>query len=262
MRFKASTWVVVATLLLLAGCVTETTGGFNAKKSNADAAEDYLKLAAGYLEQNDLATTKRHLANVARLDADNSEMHAIWGLVYAREGEPRLAERSFQQSLRKNPGNSKARNNYAAFLFANARYADAYQQLSKVVEDTQYESRPQAFENLGLAALRINRNKEAEEAFTRALQLNPNQARSTLELTALNLAKPDAKQAQASYRRFQTLQQLYNLPHSARSLWLGVQLELALGNKEAARNYGKQLQSSFATAPEALLYKQVADNIK
>ncbi|HTQ99975.1 MAG TPA: type IV pilus biogenesis/stability protein PilW [Candidatus Acidoferrum sp.] len=249
-------------LLALAGCVTETTGGFNAKKSDADALKDYIKLANGYLEQNDLVNSKRHLANAAKLDPNNSEIQGIWGLVYAREGEADLADKSFEKALRLDPKNSKARNNYAAFLFASNRYEDAYKQLEKVVEDTQYEARPQAFENLGLAALRLNRPKDAETAFTRAVQLDSTKLRSTLELCGLSLARNDPKQAQAQYRRYLTLLQLYNVPQNARGLWIGVQLEASLGNRDNARTYGKQLQTNFASAPETRLYEQLADSFK
>lgn len=260
---KRVTVVGLAVLaLLLQGCVTETTGGFNAQKSDADALQDYLQLATGYLEQNDLANSKRHLANAAAIDPDNSQMHAVWGLVYAREGEPRLADASFQRALRQDPANSKARNNYAAFLFSNSRFDDAYSELLKVVEDTGYDARPQAFENLGLAALRLSRAQDAETAFLRALQLNPNQLRSSLELTSLYLAKPDVAQARNHYRNFLTLSQFYNIPQTPRSLWTGIQLEAALGNRGNVEAYGQQLETNFASAPEIQLYKKLLDTLK
>jgi type IV pilus assembly protein PilF len=253
---------IVFSLCVLHGCVTETTGGFNVKKSDQDALKDYLRLATGYLEQNDLPNSKRHLANATKLDANNSEVQAIWGLLYSREGEVKLADQSFQQALKLDPTNSKARNNYAAFLFASSRFEEAYKQLQQVVEDTKYDARSQAFENLGLAALRLERAQSAEESFKRALQLNPNQLRSSLELCSLLLAKKDTVQAQAYYLNYLTLGQFYNVPHNARSLWVGIQLEAAMGNKDKVRSYGKQLETSFAAAPELKLYKQLLETLK
>lgn len=259
---RASIVCMAVLMLFLQGCVTETTGGFNVEKSDADALQDYLQLATGYLEQNDLTNSKRHLANAAAIDPDSSQMHAVWGLVYAREGESRLADASFQRALRQDPANSKARNNYAAFLFSNSRFEDAYSELQRVVEDTGYDARPQAFENLGLAALRLNRPQDAETAFLRALQLNPNQLRSSLELTALYLAKPDVVQARNQYRNFLTLSQFYNIPQTPRSLWTGIQLEAALGNRGNVEAYGQQLETNFASAPEIQLYKKLLDTLK
>jgi type IV pilus assembly protein PilF len=248
--------------LVLGGCVTETTGGFNVERSDAQALRDYIQLATGYLEQNDLINAKRHLENAARYDSNNSEVMAIWGLVYSREGEVDLADESFRRSLRINPGNSMARNNYAAFLFANARYQDAFEQLQRVVQDTEYPARPQAFENLGLAALRINRSDEAETAFARALQLNSNLMRSSLELASLYLDKSEVLQARAYYRNFLTLVQLYNTGHNARSLWVGIRLESAMGNIDNVRRYGSLLESAFASTPEYQAYVSLLDTLE
>ncbi len=254
--------LVLVSLYMLQGCVTETTGGFNAKKSDNDALHDYVKLATGYLEQNDMTNAKRHLANASRIDPNNSEIQAIWGLVYSHEGEAALADKSFLQSLKTNPRNSKARNNYAAFLFANGRVDEAYKQLGIVVEDTNYEARPQAFENLGLAALRLNKPQDAEDAFKRALQLNSNQLRSSLELSSLALARKDVLQARTYYLNYLTLSQFNNAPPTPRSLWVGIQLEAAMGNKSNVLAYGKQLETKFASAPELKLYKQLLETLK
>jgi type IV pilus assembly protein PilF len=246
--------------VLLQGCVTETSGGFNVQRSDEQSLKYYLQLATGYLEQNDLAASKRHLANAAAIEPNNSEIHAIWGLVYSREGEAKLADDSFQHALQLDTRNSKARNNYAAFLFANNRFEEAYDQLQRVVQDTEYEGRPQAFENLGLAALRLNRTQDAESAFMRALQLNSQQLRSSLELASLNLATNKVLQARQYFRNYLTLLSFYNLGHNARSLWIGIQLESALGNTQNVQIYGTQLETNFASAPEYELYKQLRES--
>jgi type IV pilus assembly protein PilF len=245
----------------LASCVTETSGGFNVERSEAVALESYLQLAAGYLEQGDIANSKRSLANAAAIDGNNSDVYATWGLVYAREGEPELADDSFERALRINSGNSKARNNYAAFLFANSRFDDAYEQLERVVQDVEYPSRPQAFENLGLAALRLNRPTEAEAAFARAVQLNSQQFRSSLELTDLNLKKGDVLQARQFYRNYLSLLEFYKVEHNARSLWIGIQLENALGNTDNVKEYGALLEGKFSASAENQLYQQLLETL-
>lgn len=250
---------VLATLFMLTACETTTTGGYTVDPDPQQALRDYIQLATGYLEQGDLANAKRHLENAASIDNNNSEVFAIWGLVYSREGETALADENFRRALRVNPGNSQARNNYAAFLFAEERYEDAYQQLETVVNDTAYAGRAQAFENLGLAALRLQRAADAEYAFGRALQLNNNQLRSSLELTSLNLQKQDVLQARAYYRNYLTLIQFYNIAQTPRGLWVGIQLELALGNDDNVRQYGTQLEASFSASPEYQLYRQLLD---
>jgi type IV pilus assembly protein PilF len=247
--------------LLLVSCVTETIGGFNAERSDSRALDSYLQLAARYLEQNDLANSKRSLANAAKIDGNNSDVYATWGLVYSREGEPELADDSFQRALRIDSGNSRARNNYAAFLFANNRFEDAYKQLERVVEDVEYPSRAQAFENLGLAALRLNRSDEAAAAFTRAVQLDSRQFRANLELTDLYLKKGDILQADQSYRNYLSLLQFYKVGQDARGLWLGIQLENALGNNDNLKKYGAILESNFSASAENQQYQQLLETL-
>lgn len=251
---------IVFVHLMLAACVTETTGGFNVEVSDQKAMEDYIALARGYLDQGDLTSVKRHLSNAAKINNNNAEIYSIWGLVYAREGEADLADESFRRSLRIDSKNSQARNNYAAFLFSNGRYRDAYTQLELVVKDTEYSARPQAFENLGLAALRLNKPDDAEAAFVRAVQLNRNQLGSILELTSLSLVKKNTAQAGMYYRNYLTLQQFYKLEHTARSLWVGIQLELAQGNNDNLLSYGNHLAAGFSTSTEYQLYKQLLES--
>jgi type IV pilus assembly protein PilF len=245
-------------VLLLTGCVTETTNApFGGSKSDEQALRDYIQLATGYIEQGDMPNARRHLNNAATLDSNNSEVFALWGLVYSREGEPGLADESFRRALRVNARNSQARNNYAAFLYAQERYEDAYRELQEVVEDTTYANRAQAFENLGLAALRLERIDDAEYAFGRAMQLNDRQLRSSLELANISIVKQNVPQAQAYYRNYLTLLQLYNITQSARGLWVGIQLENALGNDANVRQYGAQLETNFSGSPEYQLYRQL-----
>jgi len=251
--------VLMATciLCLLTACTTETINPvFNVETDDEAALENYLKLAVGYLEENDLANAKRHLRNAAEIDANNSEMFATWGLIYAREGEPELADDNFRRALRVDNDNSKARNNYAAFLFAQGDFEAAYEHLAQVVADTEYPQRSQAFENMGIAALRLNRPDNAEKAFMRAMQLNANQLRSALELAAINLSRNDVLQARAYWRNYLTLMQFYRVGHSARSLLIGARLEQALQNEANALQYGELLRTNYADSTEYTLFQQ------
>jgi type IV pilus assembly protein PilF len=258
---NGATAALFCALLALAGCVTETSGGFNVEVSNEQALKDYIALARGYLDNDDLASAKRHLNNAAALDRNNAEVYSIWGLVYAREGEAELADESFRRSLRINGSNSQARNNYAAFLFSNGRFEDAYRQLETVVQDTTYPARPQAFENLGLAALRISDVAAAEAAFTRAVQLNSNQVRSILELAGISLSKQDLRQAGTYYRNYLTILQFYNQAQNARSLWIGIQLALAEGNDTDRLLYAGELEAAHRASPEYALYQQLLETL-
>jgi len=260
-KFLKLLGISALSVFLLSACVTETTNPvFNVELSEEEALENYLQLAIGYLDEDDLASAKRHLGNASELDANNSEIFGIWGLIYAREGEFGLADDNFRRALRLDRGNSQARNNYAAFLFSQQRFEDAYDQLEQVVEDTEYPQRSQAFENLGIAALQLDRLDQAESAFMRARQINPNQLRSVLELTAINLDREQISQAQSFWQNYLTLMQFYNLGHNARSLLIGAQLEHAMENETRARQYGDILRTSFPSSTEYQTYLELISN--
>lgn len=247
--------------LLPTACVTESSSGsFTPDVSRERALEDYIQLSRGYLEQGDLESARRHLDNAENIDANNSEVHGIHALVYARQGDLEEAEESFRQALRLDGDNSQTRNNFAAFLFANGQYEEAYEQLEQVVQDTDYPGRARAFENLGLSALRLGREEEAIHAFGRALQLNPNQVRSMLELGDLHYRRGEFAQSRRYFNNYLTIQEFYNLAHSPTSLWLGIRLAREEGDAEQEAAYAGMLQSVYPESIQNQIYRQSLSN--
>lgn len=248
-----------ALMLTLNACVTTTTGGFSVEPSEERALNDYIQLAVGYFDAGDLAGAKRHINNALAINSRASEPYNILALVMQREGEPRLARENFERALSFDSSNSRARNNYAAFLFGQGEFEAAYQQLEVVANDTAYEARALAFENLGLAALRTERPERAVYAFERALQLNPNMYRASLEMAQIRFEEGIFAQALRYYNQFVVSSNFYNVPQTARSLWLGVQLERRFDNAAGAAVYGQLLESLYKDSPEYQQYLKSAN---
>jgi type IV pilus assembly protein PilF len=141
---RSASVFIISLSIILASCVSETTGGFN-QADPEERLNGYLELALGYVELQDFSQARRHLINASEIDPNNSDIYGIWGLVYTLEGDLNLADESFLRDLRLDSGNSQVRNNYAAFLFSNNRFQAAYDKLEEVVEDTEYAGRSQAF---------------------------------------------------------------------------------------------------------------------
>ena len=78
--------IIIFFSVMLSSCVSETTGGFS-QADPEDTLDVYLRLALGYVEQQDLAQARRHLANASAIDTNNSDVYGIWGLVYTLEGD-------------------------------------------------------------------------------------------------------------------------------------------------------------------------------
>ncbi len=248
--------VIVFLSVILSSCVSETTGGFD-RADPEETLDVYLQLALGYVEQQDLTQARRHLGNASAIDPNNSDVFEIWGLVYTLEGDLDLADESFLRALRLDSSNSQVRNNYAAFLFANGRYQEAYDQLAEVVQDTEYTGRSQAFENMGLASLQLNQLDAAAFAFNRALQLNSNRIRSNFELADIYLRQENLPDAERYYQSCLTLRQFFNIQHSARSLWIGIKLEQARGRYNQMLDYGAILAELYPESSEYNLYQEL-----
>jgi type IV pilus assembly protein PilF len=237
-------------LLVLASCVTTTTGGFNTEPSQERALRDFVQLAVGYFEAGDMAAARRNVNNALAIDSRSADAYNVLALVLQREGDTELARETFERALSLDGSNSRARNNLAALLFQLGEYEQSYRQLEQVANDTTYENRALAFENLGLSALRTARPERAEYAFERALQLNSNLYRSSLEMAQIKFDKGEFAEAMTHYTQFVTSSTFYNVVQTARSLWLGIQLERRFDNDEGAVLYAALLQNLYADSPQ------------
>ena len=204
----------------LSGCITSTKGGFTEQASPDEALQRRVELARNYIGEGNWKDAKRNLALAADIDPDNAEVHEAFALVYQSTGEFELAEESFKRAISLDKEFSRARNNYAAFLFSQARYAEAEAQLEFVVLDTLYEARPQAFVNLGLCRVQLFDHAGAEQAFVRALSMDRTNAIALLETAILRFDAEDFKSATRYYDTYRTVVRR----QSARGLWLGVRL--------------------------------------
>ena len=246
--------------VMLGACVTTTTGGFNVEPSPEEALTNYLQLAVAYYDADDMANARRHLTNALEIDDRNSEAYHVLALIFQREGDLDIAADNFRRAIRLDRSNSRARNNYAALLFANEEFEDAYEELSVVTNDTMYEGRAIAFENLGRSALRLGRNEEAELAFQRALQLNSNLYVSSVELALLRSQRGDWNGARRAFQQYLTTVEFFSLPHTPRALLAGITIEGQFQNDQLVDDFTRILTTLYQDSPEyAALQQRLSD---
>ena len=241
MSLMRSMTLCIVVMVGLMSCVTTTTGGFSTEPSHERAERDFVQLAIGYFEAGDMAAARRNINNVL-------------ALVLQREGDTELARETFERALSLNGNNSRARNNLAALLFDMEEFERSYRELETVANDTTYEARELAVENLGLSALRTERPERAEYAFERALQLNSNLYRSSLELAQIKFDKGEFAEPMNYYNQFVTSINFYNVIQTPRSLWLGIRLELRFDNQEGAAAYAVLLEGLYKDSPQYQLF--------
>lgn len=246
---------VTATILLAAAvsaCVSSTETVFTEKADPEKALEYRVELARKYIGEGNWDNAKRNLSLATEIDPKNAEVHEAFALVYQSTGEYELAEESYKTAISLDKNFSRARNNYAAFLYSQRRYKEAQVELEYVIQDTLYKGRPRAFVNLGLCRVQNFDPQGAEEAFRRALTMDRTNSIALLELAQLRY---DAADYTTSGRYYGTYRSVVR-QQSARGLWLGIRLAREAGDQNAESSYALALANMYPDSAEYEAYKR------
>ena len=241
--------LVLAALVAVTGCVTTTEGGFKADRKEEVARR--VDAATQYLEKGNTEQAIVHLRRALEIDPRSAPVNETLARVFAQSGEYELADQHFRAAIEAEPGFSRARNNYAAFLYGRGDIDGAIAQLEKVVADTLYEKRADAFSNLGKAYLRKGETAKAEEVFDRALKMDRRQAPAMLELADINMQRDQVAEAARVYALYRKA----SARPSSRSLLLGIRIARATGDRDAEASYALQLKGLFPDSEEYRSYQ-------
>jgi type IV pilus assembly protein PilF len=243
---------VLLVCTLLGGCIRTTETVFTEEASPEKAVERRVALARQYIGEGNWEFAKRNLQLASDIDASSGDIYEAFGLLYQSTGELELAEENFKKAIRLKKNCSRCRNNYAVFLYSQERYKDAEKQLSYVVEDTLYNSRPNAFVNLGLCRLKLFNTQGAEEAFVRALSMDRTNRIALLEVARIRYEAQDYVTANRYYGTYRSVAP----QQSAGGLLLGIQLAEASGDRDSEASYALALGNRFPNSAEYQAYKR------
>ncbi|MFA7096224.1 MAG: type IV pilus biogenesis/stability protein PilW [Gammaproteobacteria bacterium] len=241
---RTHTLVIMAILALgTAGCaaVPEQPG----TRSLQAAAEANLQLGVGYLQQGNYELALEKLEKSLEQNPSSASAHNVIAVLYERLNQLDLAERHYRRALSLDPKDSGAHNNYGRFLCMRNRLAEAEKHFLTALENPLYQTPEIAHTNAGICALRVPDPAKAEQHFRSALKVNPLYREALIEMAKLSFEQERYLQARAYLQRYQEV-----APKSAESLWLGVRIERALGNRDAAASYALLLKSNFPDSEE------------
>ena len=242
---------MVILLIALAGCSSKAPVSNEAQAVPDELLQRQLDLGVGYLRQGDYQRAKEKLNRALQIAPRDSTVHATFGVIFQLEGEPELAEKYFKAAIRHDPQSAQARNSYGAFLFSEKRYEDAVVQLEKASQNRFYPNRPTVFENLGVAYVRLGDVEKAEYAFSRAIQLNPEQPRALIELADIRFNQQKYVESRELYSRHTKI-----APSSAKRLWLCVRLARVFKNHNEEASCGEALEGIFPATSEYRQYQE------
>lgn len=229
---------------LLMLCVA-MTACVSAEK-RARLADIHTKLGAGYLQRGQLQIAQDELKQALAADPDHVEANNVMALLQAQLQDYDAAESFFLAALDTAPNSAEVNNNYGTFLCERGRYDAADEHFRKALADRLYRTPDLANLNAGLCALKKPAPDKARDYFRAALAINSRLTPALFQLAQLSY---DAGQ-NLSARGY--MQRYFELAHdSPQALWLAIQIERALGNRDLQAGYAMRLKAKFPDSSEA-----------
>jgi len=180
------------------------------------------------------------------------------GVLLQREGsEPNQikAEEYFKRAIYYKQDFAQAHNNYGVFLSGRKRYAEAYTQFEIAGSQLGYADRAASLENLGLTALELNKQAEAQKAFMQALKTNPDSSIARIELADIFLKQDRVQVARNLYDEY--LRLLGDEPQSPHALWIGMKIAKAQQDNGRLQSLADRLQLVYPNSDEYLHYQEL-----
>lgn len=236
-------------VLVLSGCTTD--GGTKEGVDVAKAAEERARLGLGYLKNGNYERAMLNLNKAIEHDKRYGPAHHYLGILYSRLGEYEKADEHYRDAIYYSENDYDLYNNYGTFLCSQKRYKEGERQLLEVLANPVYPRKDQLYENLGLCVEPKPDLEEAEKYYRKALQLNPRLPSSLLAMARISFSQDNFLGARAFLARYAEV-----VPQNPESLWLGIRVERALGDRNAVGSYGLQLKNKFPESEQTKLYLQ------
>ena len=248
---------VFLALLLLAGCAgdpgpTRESGQIVGEVGEPrNRARLHTELAALYFGRGNMNVALEELRSAVRADANYAPAHSMFGLVYMELKENRLAEDSFERALRLSPNEPEINHNYGWFLCQSKREEESIRYFLQAIRNPLYPTPWRSYSAAGQCSMRIDKPKDAEEFFLRALRQEPDEPASLLQLGQIRYRQGNLDEARKLVSRYNRL-----VTPSSESLWLALRIERRLGQRVAERNFATELRRRYPDSPEAQALKR------
>ncbi len=243
---KSERWLVIAVSLLLASCVSTTTGTGAPEADDADAAGVNFQLGIRYFQNQNYELARDRLLLSIELDPRRPLVWSTLGATYEMLGNARLAEEAYDRAVRLGPRNFEVQNSYAVFLCRQQRFDDATRQFERSVRAVTNDNPEVMLTNAGVCLAQKPDVELAEQYFRRALDVRPTHGEALLQLALLKHQTGDNLSARAFLQRYRSAH-----PTNSAVLYLCVLIEAALNDDRARTECANELLRDHPESPEA-----------
>ena len=240
-------------MLALAGCVTtgpntpESRLRETKSNKNEDAARILTQLGQQYMQNDDLKGALEQLNKALKYDPNFEPAQTVIAVIYERIKDQPNAELHYRKALEIDPARGGPNNNLGVFLCNSGRAAEAMPYFQKAVADPFYQTPALAWTNAGNCQARSGDTAGAEESYRKVLTIDPDNGEALYQLANMLYQRNDAFRARAFMQRYDAL----GASSSPQALKLGHDIESRLGNRDAALNYSRRLQTQFPDSEQA-----------
>lgn len=242
----------VIAALILGGCNQATGGGsFDVSERSNEVAESNLNLGIAYLKRGEYEKSLEKLDKALEADPRYTPTLNALGLLYQKLGNNVKAEQYFKQALGIRSNDPYTLNNYGQFLCANDRFDEAQDAFMSAAKNPLYETPEISITNAGTCALKNNHPDTAEKFFREALAKNPKVPIALIQMSQLSYDQGNYLSARGYLQRYLEVSK-----HSPASLWLGIQIEQQLGDKNTLSSYALLLKNKYPDSNEAKLLQE------
>lgn len=253
--------LALAACAWLAGCAAPMPGrGLGADPVTASdespqrqRARLRLALASGYFEEGRTEIALDEVKQSLAVDPGYAAALNLRGLIYMRLQQPGQAEESLRQAQALEPRDPDIAHNYGWLLCQQGRYPQAQAQFDRALGDSAYGGRAKTLMTQGLCQLRAGQPAEAERSLLRSYELDAAHPVTSYHLSQLLMQRGELARAQFYIRRLNNGEYA-----NAESLWLGIRIEHALGDRAAMTQLAEQLRKRYPQSREMSAYERGA----
>ena len=247
------------TFLFIVGLLTGALAGCNSAFVNDDTgirkeqevdrlAALNTKLGIGYLREGRTDLAYKRLGKALEIQPNYAGALTAMALLLDSLGKSNEASAHYRRAVAAAPSDSGALNNYGSFLCRHGDTEQAIAHFERAASNPLYNAPEAALTNAGLCLARNGDKAQAEAFFRRALTKDPKMAPALISMSELSLSNGRELAGRGYLQRY-----LEVAKHTSQSLWLGIQIEHELGDKNAASSYAMLLRANYPDAPETKL---------